>query len=35
MMDSEGAEVFAKENGIETRRPEIFFYPERWELCRK
>jgi beta-aspartyl-peptidase (threonine type) len=35
MMDSEGAEVFAKENGIELVDQKYFFTQERWDALQK
>jgi len=35
MMDSEGAEAFAKENGIELVDQKYFFTQERWEALQK
>ncbi len=35
MMDGEGAEAFAKENGIELVDQKYFFTPERWEALQK
>jgi beta-aspartyl-peptidase (threonine type) len=35
MMDGEGAETFAKENGVELVDPKYFFTEERWEALQK
>jgi beta-aspartyl-peptidase (threonine type) len=35
MMDSEGAEVFAKENGIDLLDQKYFFTQERWDALQK
>jgi beta-aspartyl-peptidase (threonine type) len=35
MMDSEGAELFAKENGIELADQKYFFTQERWDALQK
>src|SRR5207247_11393215 len=35
MMDSEGAEAFAKENGIELVDQKYFFTQDRWEALQK
>jgi L-asparaginase / beta-aspartyl-peptidase len=35
MMDGEGAEVFAKENGIELVNEKYFFTQERWDALQK
>ena len=35
MMDGEGAEVFAKENGIELVNAKYFFTQERWDALQK
>src|SRR6266498_4487910 len=35
MMDSEGAEAFAKENGIELVNQKYFFTQERWDALQK
>jgi L-asparaginase / beta-aspartyl-peptidase len=35
MMDGEGAEAFAKENGVELVDQKYFFTPERWEALQR
>jgi len=35
MMDGEGAEAFAKENGIELVDQKYFYTPERWDALQK